>query len=164
MSGHTTTSPSAGRASTSARALAALLSGTVFGLGLGVAQMIDPLKVLGFLDLAGAWDPSLLFVLGAAVAVAAAGFALLRRRPGPVLGGTFHPPSSTAIDARLVAGSVLFGAGWGLGGYCPGPAIASLGFANPEALWFVPALLLGTGLGRWQLRRQDRAAAAAGRA
>ena len=144
-------------ASPAARGLAALANGTVFGLGLGIAQMIDPLKVLGFLDLAGAWDASLLFVLGAAAGVAAAGFAALRARSRPVLDTAFRSPGRDAIDAPLLVGSAIFGLGWGLGGYCPGPAIASIGFANPEALWFVPAMLLGAGAARWQARHRDAA-------
>jgi uncharacterized membrane protein YedE/YeeE len=133
-------------------ALAALASGTLFGLGLGIAQMIDPLKVLAFLDLAGDWDPSLVAVLGAAVAVAAAGYAALRRRTRPLLASAFSQSGGAGVDAPLVAGSALFGIGWGLAGYCPGPAIASIGFGNAEALWFVPAMVLGTGVGRWQAK------------
>jgi uncharacterized membrane protein YedE/YeeE len=136
------------------QALVGLLAGTAFGLGLGVSQMVDPRKVLGFLDIAGAWDPSLMFVLGGAVGVTALGFRFVLRRPAPLLGDRFHLSRAVAIDAPLCAGAVLFGIGWGLAGYCPGPAIASLGFANPEALWFLPAMLAGIGLQRWQLRRR----------
>jgi uncharacterized protein len=142
-----------GRATqTLARGLSALAAGTVFGLGLAVAQMVDPRKVLAFLDLAGAWDASLLFVLGAAVMLACAGFALLRRHQAPLLDSHFHPPAATALDAPLIVGSALFGIGWGLAGYCPGPAIASLGFGNAEALWFLPAMLAGIALRRWTVR------------
>lgn len=132
-----------------ARGLAALAAGVVFGLGLSVAQMVDPRKVLGFLDLAGAWDASLLFVLGAAVMVSGIGFALLRRRQAPLLDSAFHAPTASALDRPLVLGSALFGIGWGLAGYCPGPAIASLGFGNAEALWFLPAMAVGIALRRW---------------
>ena len=132
-----------------ARGLAALASGLVFGWGLAVAQMVDPRKVLGFLDLAGAWDASLLFVLGAAVMVSGAGFALLRRRRAPLLDAAFHPPTASALDRPLILGSALFGIGWGLAGYCPGPAIASLGFGNAETLWFLPAMAAGIALRRW---------------
>jgi uncharacterized membrane protein YedE/YeeE len=135
-------------------AAAALACGTLFGLGLAVAQMVDPRKVLAFLDLAGAWDASLLSVLGAAVMLAGAGFALLRRRPAPLLDTVFHPPAATALDRPLVVGSALFGIGWGLAGYCPGPAIASLGFGNAEALWFVPAMLAGIVLRQGTQRRR----------
>jgi uncharacterized membrane protein YedE/YeeE len=135
------------------RALAAGLAGTVFGTGLAVAQMIDPRKVLGFLDLAGAWDASLLFVLGAAVLITVAGWRWVQGRGSPVLDTRFHVSARQVIDLPLVAGSALFGVGWGLAGYCPGPAIASLGFGNAEALWFVPAMALGALLQRWQSRK-----------
>jgi uncharacterized membrane protein YedE/YeeE len=136
------------------QALVGLLSGIVFGLGLGLSQMVDPNKVLNFLDVAGAWDPSLMLVLGGAVGVAALGYRLVMRLPAPLLGERFHFSHATAIDAPLLVGALLFGVGWGLAGYCPGPAIASLGFGNPEALWLLPAMLAGIGLHRWQLRRR----------
>jgi uncharacterized membrane protein YedE/YeeE len=132
-----------------ARSAAALLAGTVFGVGLGVAQMTDPKKVLGFLDVAGAWDASLAFVLGGAVLVAALGYRLVLRRAAPLFEERFHRSSATLIDSALITGAAVFGVGWGLAGYCPGPAIASLGFGNAEALWFVPAMLAGAGLQRW---------------
>lgn len=139
------------------RSAAALLAGIVFGVGLAVAQMIDPDKVLGFLDVAGAWDASLLFVLGAAVGVATLAFRYVLKRGSPIFDTRFHLPTATAVDRRLVIGAAIFGAGWGLAGYCPGPVIASLGFGNPEALWFVPALVAGAGLQRWQARRRTSA-------
>ena len=135
------------------RAVAALLAGTVFGVGLSLAQMIDPRKVLGFLDVAGDWDPSLLFVLGGAVLVSVLGFRFVLRRQVPLIDDRFRLPTATAVDAALVTGATIFGVGWGLGGYCPGPAVASLGFGNPEALWFVPAMMIGAGLQRWRLGR-----------
>lgn len=131
------------------RHLAALASGLVFGLGLAVAGMTDPRKVLAFLDVAGHWDPSLLLVLGAAVTVAFVGYRLVLRRPAPLFGGPFHLPSQKTVDTPLVAGAVLFGIGWGLAGYCPGPAIASMGYGNPEAWLFLPALVAGMLLRRW---------------
>jgi len=137
-----------------ARALAALLAGLVFGVGLALAQMTDPRKVLGFLDLPGAWDASLLFVLGGAVLLAGIGYRVVFRRKAPVLDHRFHLPRSKAIDGPLLLGSALFGVGWGLAGYCPGPAIASLGFGNAEALWIVPALFAGAALQRWQSARR----------
>ena len=149
------------------RAVVALVVGVVFGAGLALAQMIDPGKVLGFLDVAGACDASLLFVLGGAVVVAAIGFRLALRRPAPQLDDLFDLPSARSIDAPLIVGAAIFGIGWGLGGYCPGPAIASLGFGNVEALWFVPAMLIGAGLQRWQALRRtapDGARAADGSA
>jgi uncharacterized membrane protein YedE/YeeE len=130
-----------------------LLCGLVFGLGLGVSQMVDPRKVLGFLDIAGAWDASLMLVMGGALLVAAVGFRVALRRPSPRFGDRFHLGASRTIDAPLLGGAVLFGIGWGLAGYCPGPAIASLGFGNAEALWFLPAMVAGAGLQRWQARR-----------
>jgi len=134
--------------------LASLLAGVVFGVGLAVSQMIDPNKVLGFLDLAGDWDASLLLVLGGAVCLSTVLFRVLLRRPAPVLDDHFHLPTSSVIDARLLTGSVLFGIGWGLAGYCPGPVLASVGFGNAEALWVLPAILLGAGLQRWLDQRQ----------
>jgi uncharacterized membrane protein YedE/YeeE len=134
------------------RALAALGAGTVFGVGLAVAQMTDPRKVLGFLDIAGAWDASLLFVMGGGAALAMAGYFLVLKRPAPVWDAAFHLPTRTAIDRPLLIGSALFGIGWGLAGYCPGPAISSLGLGHAEALWFLPALFAGFALQRW--RRQ----------
>lgn len=138
------------------RAAAALLSGTVFGFGLALAQMTDPNKVLGFLDLAGDWDPSLMLVLAGAVGTAALAFRRVLRRSGPLLDDHFHISPKRRVDAPLLIGAALFGLGWGLGGYCPGPAISSLGFGNAEALWFVPAMLLGAGVQRWQARRGQR--------
>jgi uncharacterized membrane protein YedE/YeeE len=136
-----------------------LLCGLVFGLGLGVSQMVDPRKVLGFLDIAGGWDPSLMLVMGGALAVAAIGFRVVLRRPAPRFGERFHLSTQRAIDAPLLGGAALFGIGWGLVGYCPGPAIASLGFGNAEALWFLPAMVAGAGLQRWQARRGGTALA-----
>lgn len=132
------------------RALGALAAGAVFGLGLAVAQMTDPRKVLGFLDVAGAWDASLLFVMGGAVGLAAAGFRAVLRRPAPRWDTRFHLSTRRGIDAPLLLGAVLFGTGWGLAGYCPGPALASLAFGNAEALWFLPAMLAGAALQRWR--------------
>lgn len=137
----------------------ALLAGSVFGLGLALSQMVDPHKVLNFLDVAGPWDASLLFVLGGAVLLAAAGFRVVMGRSAPLLDSRFHLATRRGLDTGLLAGSVLFGLGWGLAGCCPGPAIASLALGNGEALWFVPAMLAGAGLRRWQ---QGRAAGSAG--
>ena len=102
-----------------------LLLGVLFGLGLIVAGMTDPAKVIGFLDLAGAWDPSLGFVMGGAILVGLAGFALAKKRSTSFLGNPMQLPTSRDTDKRLVMGSLLFGAGWGLAGFCPGPAIVS---------------------------------------
>jgi uncharacterized membrane protein YedE/YeeE len=131
------------------RNLAALASGVVFGLGLSLAQMTNPDKVLNFLDITGRWDPSLLLVLGGAVVLSAITFRLVFKRGTPLWDTLFHLPLPQAIDGPLIVGSALFGIGWGLSGYCPGPAIASLGFGNPEALWVVPSIVAGAALQRW---------------
>lgn len=136
------------------RNLAALGSGMVFGLGLSLAQMTNPDKVLNFLDISGAWDPSMLLVLGGAVVLSALTFRLVLKRRVPLWDSLFHMPLPRAIDQPLIVGSTLFGIGWGLSGYCPGPAIASLGFGNPEALWVVPSIIAGAALQRWSHYRQ----------
>jgi uncharacterized membrane protein YedE/YeeE len=123
--------------------LAALASGALFGLGLAVSGMTDPERVLGFLDVAGGFDPSLLFVLSGAVMTTALLFRLVLRRTTPVLASGFRLPSRTDIDARLLGGAALFGVGWGIAGYCPGPALAGLGAGSAEAVWFVPAMITG---------------------
>lgn len=121
----------------------AFASGLVFGLGLAISQMVNPGKVLAFLDLAGDWDPSLAFVMLGAIPVAAAGYRLARLRAAPLCAPVFTGPTQTRIDRRLVVGGLLFGVGWGLVGYCPGPAIASIGLGNPATLLFVVAMLVG---------------------
>lgn len=127
----------------------ALLSGALFGLGLAVSQMTDPYKVLNFLDVAGGWDPSLALVMAGALAVALPGFAWVRRRGGmSACGDPLQLPTLTRIDARLVAGSALFGTGWGIAGYCPGPALAGLAHGVPGAFVFVGAMLAGSQLAR----------------
>jgi uncharacterized membrane protein YedE/YeeE len=123
--------------------ITALLSGLIFGLGLIVSGMADPGKVLGFLDLAGNWDPSLALVMGGAVAVGLLAFALAKRRSATLLGGPLCLPTSRDIDRRLVLGSTLFGIGWGIAGFCPGPALTSLGTGNPKAVLFVVGMLAG---------------------
>lgn len=130
------------------RVVAALVAGLVFGLGLTIAGMTDPAKVLNFLDIAGTWDASLAFVMGGAVAVVFVGYRLAFRRGAPLFEDRFHLPTSTTIDARLVAGAVLFGVGWGLAGFCPGPALASLSGGSTGALVFVAAMLAGMAAGR----------------
>ncbi|KRG39612.1 transporter [Stenotrophomonas pictorum JCM 9942] len=122
---------------------AALLSGALFGLGLAVSGMTDPLRILGFLDIAGDFDPALLFVLGGAVTTTLVLFRFVLKRPAPVFAGSFQLSSLRTLDRPLLLGAALFGIGWGLAGYCPGPALVGLGVASPEALWFVPAMLVG---------------------
>ena len=124
-------------------ALIAFTSGLVFGLGLIISGMANPAKVLGFLDLAGAWDPSLAFVMGGAVLVTAAGFAFLRRRRVSLSGEPLRWPAATQVDLRLAVGSLAFGAGWGLAGFCPGPALVAAAAGVPEALIFVAAMAAG---------------------
>ena len=121
----------------------AFASGLVFGLGIIVSGMVDPAKVLAFLDIAGDWDPSLAFVMGGAIPVAAAGFMLARRRQRPVCDDRFVEPSKSGIDGRLVLGAVLFGAGWGLAGYCPAPALVASVSGQTGTLVFVAAMLAG---------------------
>ncbi len=134
--------------------LVSLMAGLVFGLGLAIAEMTNPLKVLAFLDLAGDWDPSLAFVMGGAVTVTALAFRFILRRPVPFYGERFHLPTLTQIDRKLLVGAALFGIGWGLAGYCPGPALATVLSGNSEAWLFVPAMLVGGALQRWQRRSQ----------
>ncbi|HKM61239.1 MAG TPA: DUF6691 family protein [Acidisphaera sp.] len=122
-----------------------LLSGLLFGLGLVVSGMISPAKVLAFLDVAGAWDPSLALVMAAAVSVAGVGFAIGRRLRKPLAATAFAGPTRRDIDANLIAGALLFGIGWGLAGFCPGPALASLSVAGSRSAVFVIAMLAGMG-------------------
>lgn len=119
------------------------LVGLLFGWGLLLSGMTDPGKVQGFLDLFGAWDPSLAFVMGGAILVGAFAFALARRRTTSLLGGALHLPASRDIDKPLVAGSLIFGAGWGLAGFCPGPGIVAMAAGEVKAVVFVGAMLAG---------------------
>lgn len=123
--------------------LTSLIAGIVFGLGLLVSGMADPAKVLSFLDIAGRWDPSLGLVMVSAIAVGSVAFAIAARRTRSLIGIEMKLPSTRRIDLRLVSGSVLFGIGWGLAGFCPGPALVALGMGLPKALAFVVAMLAG---------------------
>ncbi|WEF51874.1 YeeE/YedE family protein [[Pseudomonas] carboxydohydrogena] len=126
------------------RLLVALAAGAIFGFGLSMSGMVDPARVIGFLDLAsGHWDPSLAFVLGGALLVALPGMALQRRMTRPALDDCFHLPTTTIIDPRLIAGSAVFGAGWGLAGFCPGPAVASLSIGLAPSFIFAIAMAAG---------------------
>jgi uncharacterized membrane protein YedE/YeeE len=137
--------------------LASFLCGLVFGAGLLISGMTDPLKVLGFLDVFGRWDPTLAFVMAGALAVSAAGYAFARRRGAPVLAARNVWPTPKDIDAPLIGGAALFGIGWGLTGICPGPALVNLGTLSPRVAVFVAAMVLGLLLeGAW--RRHERAA------
>lgn len=124
-------------------ALVAALAGLLFGLGLIVSGMADPARVLGFLDLAGDWNPALAFVMAGALAVGLPAFAWARRRERAVLGQPVQWPTATRVDRRLVLGSLLFGAGWGLAGICPGPALVLLGAGEGGAWVFVAAMVAG---------------------
>ena len=124
-------------------AAAAFAAGLVFGFGLLLSGMTDPGKVIGFLDVAGAWDPSLAFVMGGALLVAFFAYRLAGRRGTTFLGDALRLPQRRDVDLRLVAGSVVFGIGWGLAGFCPGPAVVSLGAGHAEAAVFVAAMLAG---------------------
>lgn len=130
------------------RIAAALLAGLLFGIGLTVSQMIDPAKVLGFLDIAGDWDPSLALVMGGALFVAAPAFRAAGKRARPLYGERFELPTRRDLDRRLILGALIFGAGWGLAGYCPGPALASLSLGVWQPWLFVVAMLAGMALHR----------------
>ena len=125
------------------RVLVALASGALFGLGLIVSDMVNPARVLSFLDLAGAWDPTLAFVMGGALVPMAVAWRIAAARPAPVCGASFPGPPAARLDPRLLGGAVLFGAGWGLVGFCPGPALTALGTGNAPALVFTAAMLAG---------------------
>lgn len=144
------------------RPLLGFLCGLVFGAGLVVSGMSDPAKVLNFLDVFGAWDPSLAFVMGGASVTAFAGYRLAWRRAAPMAMDRFELPGTAGVDAPLLTGAALFGAGWGVGGFCPGPAWTSLPLAAPGTLAFVPAMLIGM-LAGGPLRRALVPAAPAGR-
>jgi uncharacterized membrane protein YedE/YeeE len=124
--------------------LASLAAGALFGTGLAVSSMTDRRVVLGFLDVAGSWNPRLAFVMAAAVAVAAVAYRRILRRGGPACGGEFRVPKSDAIDARLVAGAAVFGVGWGLVGFCPGPALVGAAAGLRDAWIFLPAMIAGS--------------------
>ena len=139
--------------------------GLVFGLGLVIAGMSDPAKVLNFLDIAalptGGWDPSLAFVMAGGIAVTFIGFRLVLRRAEPIFGGAFHLPTSREIDARIVVGPAIFGVGWGLAGLCPGPAFTALDSGGSAAWIFVAAMLVGMAGARWLASRPATPAPAA---
>ncbi len=132
--------------------VAMFLAGVLFAVGLAVAGMTQPDKIMGFLDVFGAWDPSLLFVMGGAVVLNFFLFRWILRRPNPLFASTFHVPTLRHLDARLIGGAALFGAGWGLAGYCPGPGVASLATLSTESFLFVGAMLVGI-LGHAGLKR-----------
>lgn len=126
--------------------VSAFLVGLLFGVGLIVSGMTNPAKVIGFLDLAGAWDPSLAFVMVGAIAVGLVGYRFSARRTKSFLGGALHIPTARQLDRRLVLGGLTFGVGWGIAGFCPGPALVGLGAFEPKAAIFVAAMLAGMGI------------------
>jgi uncharacterized protein len=138
--------------------LMAFIVGLVFGIGLILAGMTDPAKVQGFLDLAGQWDPSLAFVMGGAILVGMLVFPFAAKRERALLGDIMRLPTATQIDRRLVFGGLAFGAGWGLAGFCPGPALASLASGRSEVLLFTGAMLVGMGVFEILERRASAAA------
>lgn len=126
------------------RALFAALAGLIFGVGLTISEMVNPAKVMAFLDVfSGAWDPSLMFVMGAGVVVYAVGYQLIIRRNAPLVAPSFSLPTANQIDPPLIGGAVLFGAGWGLVGLCPGPAFSALGLGGAPVLIFMAAVVAG---------------------
>jgi uncharacterized membrane protein YedE/YeeE len=137
------------------RILMALITGLVFGIGLIVAGMTNSAKVLGFLDLAGRWDPSLALVMAGAILVALPAFRAAARRRQSLLGEPMHLPTATRIDRRLMLGSLAFGVGWGLAGFCPGPALASLATGAVQPLIFCAAMLAGMGIFELLERRRS---------
>lgn len=138
--------------------------GLLFGLGLVVGGMSDPAKVLNFLDIAaipaGTWDPSLVFVMGGGIAVTLVGFRLVLKRSQPIFGEKFHLPSANELDARIISGPAIFGVGWGLAGFCPGPAFTALGGGTTAALTFVAAMLTGMFAARRLANHRSRVAPA----
>ncbi len=141
--------------------IAALVAGLLFGVGLAVSRMVEPAKVLGFLDVAGRWDPSLLFVMLAAVTVTFIAYRAILRRPKPLLASQFFVPTKSELDRPLILGAAIFGVGWGLAGYCPGPGIAALGLGTWEAPVFVAALAAGSFIYRQLFERGARGAVSA---
>jgi uncharacterized protein len=131
------------------RMLVALFSGTLFGLGLAISGMVDPAKVIGFLDIAGDWDPTLAFVMGGALLVTIPAFRLILNRPRPVLTDDFELPTKKDVDTRLLGGAALFGVGWGLSGFCPGPAVTALASGLAPVFAFVAAMVAGMALYKW---------------
>ena len=144
------------------RVFMAFVVGLVFGIGLILAGMTDPAKVQAFLDLAGQWDPSLAFVMGGAILVGVLVFPFAAKRDRALLGDIMRLPSATRIDHRLVLGGLAFGAGWGLAGFCPGPALASLASGRSEVLLFTGAMLAGMGI--FEILERRTSAAASGSA
>ncbi|MFH0342488.1 MAG: DUF6691 family protein [Chromatiales bacterium] len=139
--------------------LAAFVCGLLFALGLGIAGMTQPEKIIGFLDVTGRWDPDLLWVMAAAISVTALGYRWTLRRDRPLVEAVFYLPKLGSLDVRLIAGSALFGVGWGLGGFCPGPALTSMVSGLPTVWVFVLAMAVGMKIYQGLSRRGVREAA-----
>ncbi len=140
--------------------LSSFIVGLIFGIGLILAGMTDPSKVIGFLDIAGRWDPSLAFVMGGAILVGVVAFSFARKRSANFFGGAMRLPTKSDIDLRLVGGSLVFGIGWGMAGFCPGPALTALGTGNAKAAIFVLAMVAGMAIFEfaerfWHAPRRD---------
>jgi hypothetical protein len=132
--------------------------GLVFGTGIVLSGMGNPAKVVNFFDVAGTWDPSLILVMGGALAVTFVGYRLVLRQPAPMMAPKFHLPGARAIDARLVGGSALFGVGWGITGFCPGGALPMIGTGNADVLIFIAAMAVGIAAARLAIRAKDQGA------
>lgn len=129
------------------------LTGLIFGLGVSISGMANPAKVINFFDVAGIWDPSLMFVMASALVVTAIGYVLVFRRSAPIFEPAFQLPTNKTIDARLVGGSAVFGIGWGISGFCPGASIPALGTGNSQVLIFTGSLLIGIFTARFLMRQ-----------
>lgn len=138
------------------RMIVALFAGTLFGVGLAVSGMMNPAKIVGFLDIAGDWDPTLAFVMGGALLITIPAFRVILERPRPLLADGFALPTKSALDVRLLGGAALFGVGWGLSGFCPGPAVAALVTGLVPVFAFVGAMVAGMVLYAWVFERPDR--------
>lgn len=132
-----------------------LIAGAIFGLGLTISGMVNPAKVIGFLDIAGNWDPTLIFVMGGAMIPMFVSWALVKKMRRPIGGGEFSLPTLKEIDKRLLSGAAMFGIGWGLVGICPGPGLSALTFGNPNILVFVSAMIIGMIVFRYTLQARD---------
>lgn len=141
------------------KAIISLLAGLIFGIGLIISGMSNPAKVLNFLDLFGTWDPSLAFVMAGAVIVTFIGYKVVLKRPTPLLHHSFHIPTRNDADVKLVTGASIFGVGWGLGGFCPGPAFVALPLGSTGTLAFFPAMLIGMALAKFFSARHDKSQA-----
>ncbi|PIE11241.1 MAG: permease [Rhodobacterales bacterium] len=143
------------------RHIATYLIGLIFGVGISISGMADPAKVLNFFDVAGTWDPSLMFVMGGALIVTFIGYKLVFRRPAPVMQAKFAVPTNRTIDAKLIGGSAVFGIGWGIAGFCPGAAIPAVGTLNPSVLLFTGAMIAGIFTAKWLVARAQARTATA---